>query len=68
MRERDLHAVMTETVSLASATLGLDRGIIWQLRPEHDDLIARATIGWSELPAGATLTLEGTAACATTSR
>ncbi|MFL6246489.1 MAG: GAF domain-containing protein [Thermoanaerobaculia bacterium] len=59
IRERDLHAVMTEAVSLAASTLGTGRSLVWQMRPETCDLIVRAGVGWSELPSDATIPLDG---------
>jgi len=63
IRERDGNVLFNRAASLAAATLGTDRSIVWQRRPEQDDLILRARTGWDELPADTTIPLaEGTAA------
>jgi signal transduction histidine kinase len=63
IRERDLTVVMNEAIQLAARTLGTDRGLVWQVAPEHDHLVQRARAGWEDLPADATIPLvSGTAA------
>ena len=63
IRERNIGVLFNQAASLAATTLGTDRSIVWQLRPEQDDLILRAKFGWDELPSVTTIPLdEGTAA------
>lgn len=63
IRERDVGALFNQAASLAATTLGIDRSIVWQLRPEQNDLVLRAKFGWDELPAVTTIpAVEGTAA------
>jgi len=63
IRERNIGVLFNQAASLAATTLGTDRSIVWQLRPEPDDLILRAKFGWDELPAVTTIPLdEGTTA------
>jgi signal transduction histidine kinase len=57
IRERDVGALMQEAVIIAAKTLGTERGIVWQVRPEHNDMILRCRIGWDELPPDATVPL-----------
>jgi signal transduction histidine kinase len=57
IRERDLQMVMDEAAARAAETLGLDRSIVWQMRPENHDFILRASVGWKELPRDATIPL-----------
>src|SRR5262249_19429688 len=62
IQERNVGVVMNEATTLAATTLGTGRGILWQLRPESNDLIVRSKAGWDELPEGATIPVaEGTA-------
>jgi signal transduction histidine kinase len=58
IRERDLDALMNEAVTIAARTLGTGRGIVWQIRPEHNDMILRSRIGWDQLPPDATVPLD----------
>lgn len=62
IQERNIGVVMNEAASLAATTLGTGRSILWQLRPDTNDLIVRSKAGWDELPEGATIPVaEGTA-------
>lgn len=58
VREGSLDTLMNETVSLAAQTLGTGHGIIWQVRPEQNDLILRSNIGWEQLPADAVVPMD----------
>ncbi|HKO54502.1 MAG TPA: GAF domain-containing protein [Thermoanaerobaculia bacterium] len=58
IRERDVDALMKEAVTIAAQTLGTGRGIVWQVRPEHDDFIRRSQAGWDELPADLTIPMD----------
>ena len=58
IRERDLQVVMNEAAARAAETLGLNRSIVWQMRPETHDFILRASVGWNELPRDATIPLD----------
>jgi signal transduction histidine kinase len=59
IRERDLGAIMCEAASCCAEIFGTGRSIIWQLRPEREDLILRAQVGWDELPREAILPIGG---------
>lgn len=58
IRERDLHALMNEAVAIAAKTLDTERGIVWQVRPGHNDMILRSRVGWDELPPDATVPVD----------
>jgi PAS domain S-box-containing protein len=58
VRGRSIDALMNEAVSLAAQTLGTGQGIIWQVRPEQNDLMLRARIGWDALPSDATIAMD----------
>ena len=63
IRERNIGVVMNQAVSLAAATLGTSHGILWQLRPETEEMILRSKVGWEELPDSLVLPIaDGTAA------
>jgi PAS domain S-box-containing protein len=50
IEERNIGVVINEATSLAAETLGTGRSLLWQLRPEHDDIVLRAKAGWDDLP------------------
>jgi hypothetical protein len=58
VRGCSIDALMTEAVSLAVQTLDTGKGIIWQVRPEQNDLSLRARIGWDALAADATIPMD----------
>lgn len=58
IRESGVDALMKEAVTLAAQTLATGRGIIWEVRPDHNDFAQRARIGWDDLPADATIPLD----------
>ena len=58
IREHGVDALMKEAITVAAQTLGTGRGILWQARPEHNDLIQRAQVGWEELPPDATIPMD----------
>ena len=62
IQERNIGVVMNEATTIAAATLGTGRSILWQLRPQSNDLIVRSKTGWDELPDGASIeVIEGSA-------
>src|SRR5439155_3060260 len=50
IHERNVGVVINQAATLAAATLGTGRSILWQLRQEHDAMVLRSKVGWDELP------------------
>jgi PAS domain S-box-containing protein len=48
--ERNIGVVINQTTALAAETLDTGRSLLWQLRPEHDDIVLRSKAGWDDLP------------------
>jgi len=55
IREHDLDAILREAAAHCAEILETGRSIVWQLRPERQDLVLRAKIGWPDLPMDAVL-------------
>lgn len=58
VRGSSIDVLMNEAVSLAAQILGTGLGMIWQVRPEQNDLVLRSRIGWDALPADATVPMD----------
>ncbi|MGH9423544.1 MAG: MEDS domain-containing protein, partial [Thermoanaerobaculia bacterium] len=52
IREQNIGVVLNQAASLAATTLGTGRSIVWQMRPETDEMILRSKVGWDELSDG----------------
>jgi PAS domain S-box-containing protein len=50
IHERNVGVVINEAATLAAATLGTGRSILWQLHRENDAMVLRSRVGWDELP------------------
>jgi PAS domain S-box-containing protein len=62
IHERNIGVVINQAVTLAAATLGTGRAILWQLRPEGGAMVLRSKVGWDELADELVLPIEpGTA-------